>query len=265
MVKKAHIVFIIFSCLILNFSCRKPGIVDGQKLEEFDIEDQIIIGNTLEDKIEQNSAAFNILEENSYQPAYDYINTLLNTLLFTPMIENRTKFDWDITILRDDTMQTFFTLPGGKIYVYTGLLKYLNSEHEFLGILAHEMYYTDTDLSVLRIKNEFGGFIMGDIVLGNEVEGLSGMTEVIPYLTFAEEEVMEADTYATNIMCLFQYSPWGIWEVIENNSSGLLWLENRSCDENSRWENFEKIILECDPGNVTNEENYYRFKTEYLP
>ena len=84
---------------------------------------------------------------------------------------------------------------------------------------------------------------MGDIVLGKEVEGLSGMTEVIPYLTYAEEEVMDADTYATNIMCLFQYSPWGIWEIIEkseNSSVEILWLENRSCEEDIRWENFEK-------------------------
>lgn len=268
MVKKVHAIFLLSFCVLMIFSCRKPGVVVGFKAEDFNIEEQILIGKELKENIEANSAAFQILDENDYPEANNYLRTLLNTLLFTPLVQHRTAFDWDISIVQNDTLKTVFALPGGHIYVYTGFLKLLNSEHELLGVLAHEMHYADTDLMVQRIKAAFGGVVLGDIILGNQVQGLAGMVEEIPYMDFTEEEVLGADTYATNIMCLFQYAPSGIIDVIERINSSqedVQWLQNRFCEISTRIENFNLLIENCEIGVTTNESNYYKFKTSYLP
>jgi hypothetical protein len=268
MVKKAHILLVLFLSVIVLSSCRKDGLVVGFKAEEFNIEEQIIIGNTLKQAIESPSSKIKVLNKTAYPEAYQYITTLLNTLLFTPTVENRTKFDWNISIIQNDTLTTAFTLPGGHIYIGTGLLKFLGSEHELLGVLAHELYYTDTDLMVQRIKAAFGGVIMGDIILGNEVSNLGSMSEEIPYMDFTDEEVLRADNYALDIMCLFQYSQMGIFDIIErviSNQQDIQWLESRYYDEDIRLENIITRMLECETGNVTNESNYNKFKNEYLP
>ncbi len=48
------------------------------------------------------------------------------------------KFQYKFKLLDDDSVNAF-SLPGGYIYVNKGLLKYVESDHELAGILAHEI------------------------------------------------------------------------------------------------------------------------------
>ena len=96
----------------LEISAKSLDVEIKNKAEDFNIEEQILIGKELKENIEANSAAFQILDENDYPEANNYLRTLLNTLLFTPMVQHRTAFAWDISIVQNDTLKTVFALPG---------------------------------------------------------------------------------------------------------------------------------------------------------
>lgn len=49
-----------------------------------------------------------------------------------------TKYDYTFTVIRDDRANTF-SLPGGHIYVYAGLIKEAENEAELASALAHEI------------------------------------------------------------------------------------------------------------------------------
>lgn len=47
-------------------------------------------------------------------------------------------FDYQFLVVRDSTPNAF-TIPGGFVYVHTGLLKFVDDDDELAGVLAHEI------------------------------------------------------------------------------------------------------------------------------
>lgn len=47
-------------------------------------------------------------------------------------------FDYQFYVVADNAPNAF-TIPGGKIYVHTGLMKFVGDESELAGVLAHEI------------------------------------------------------------------------------------------------------------------------------
>lgn len=50
----------------------------------------------------------------------------------------RRDFQYQFFAVQDDTPNAF-TIPGGKIYVHTGLLKFASHQNELAGVMAHEI------------------------------------------------------------------------------------------------------------------------------
>lgn len=50
----------------------------------------------------------------------------------------RTDLPWEFTVIEDPKTANAFCLPGGKIFVYTGILKYTQNENGLSTVLAHE-------------------------------------------------------------------------------------------------------------------------------
>jgi predicted Zn-dependent protease len=48
------------------------------------------------------------------------------------------RFEWEVTIL-DNTEVNAFCFPGGKIAVFTGLLRFVENDDQLAAVLAHEM------------------------------------------------------------------------------------------------------------------------------
>ena len=48
------------------------------------------------------------------------------------------QFDYAFSVVQDNTPNAF-TIPGGKIYVHTGLLKFAGDDDELAGVIAHEV------------------------------------------------------------------------------------------------------------------------------
>ena len=51
----------------------------------------------------------------------------------------RPDFDWEFTLIENDRVANAFCLPGGKVFVYTGILKYTEDETGLATVVGHEV------------------------------------------------------------------------------------------------------------------------------
>lgn len=251
----------------LFFSCKKTEQIIQTDLEEFTVKDHIVIGQKMANQIIRMPEIFNALDSVKYENAYKYLNTLISTLKLTAVVKHRDDFNWKVTILHNDDIESAFTLPGGHIYVYTGLLHFLEAEHELMAILANEIAYADKELSALALREEHGGVFLGNITLGKEVKELPEVVKTFPYMKFSKEKVYDADEYAIALICPFQYDINGLKDFLRRtNLRNVEWVASKKGENlSSRIENIDEYASECGEGGVTNSDQYLRKIKNFLP
>ncbi|MDR0661635.1 MAG: M48 family metalloprotease [Prevotellaceae bacterium] len=90
-------------------------------------------------QIASDQTNYPLLDETKYADAYKHIRRIAVTILDCGVVENRDVFDWSVMIIDADDVQNAFACPGGKLYVYTGLIKYIDNEAQLAGVMAHEI------------------------------------------------------------------------------------------------------------------------------
>ncbi len=76
-------------------------------------------------------------------------------------------------VVEDDDTINAFALPGGYIYMYTGLLKAASNEAEIVGVLGHEVAHVTKRHIAKRLVAAYGASAIASIALGKN-PGLLG-------------------------------------------------------------------------------------------
>lgn len=233
-------------------------------LEDASPEQQGIIGDALQTATNQE---FPVLDrtDSRYEEVYAYLDAHIRALSIHPATQRRDLYNWDVTVIQDDDRRSAFTLPGGHIYVYTGMLRFLQTEAELVGLLAHELYYADSDVAVneLLATKQIGGVRLGDLILGNEPDNLPEIVRLIPELAFSEGDVLNADRRAIATICPMNYRTTGLWNILERSEEAdapvLEWLDIRPTEYETRYDQLADEMATCDPGGLENELAYQMF------
>ena len=96
-----------------------------------------------------------------------------------------------------------FALPGGEIYVFRGLLEFVESESELAAVLGHEMSHVDLKHCVDRYRYELSLKRAGAGDLGKVVD-MSRRLATVAYSQFQE---VEADAQGMRICIDARYDP----------------------------------------------------------
>ncbi len=269
MSKSFYHIISIFFILLLYSACKEPGDNVHINLTEYTLSDQALIGDAIKDEVLSNPSKFPVLSEHEYPEAYNYLNVLMKTLLTTDVVKRRENYTWELIILNDDARKSVFTAPGGKIFIYSGLLKFIHTESEFMCLLAHEIYYTDSDAIINQIGSQISnvGFIFGDVVLDNPDADIDQIVCLLRDLRFSADDVRDADDFALDVLCNFQYDAFGLKDLLmEADASNELidWINTRPIVPN-RLENIMERASLCGMEEDTFEDRYQRFLQEYFP
>ncbi len=183
-------------CLLILSSCKdNEGVI-------FSIQDDVRLGQQVAEQVDSTyRASGQLLERNSsgadVQKAYTHLDRIVNRVLNSGHVKYRNEFAWTVKIINDRENLNAFATPGGYIYVYSGLIGFLEDEDHFAGVLAHEIAHADKRHSVQQLQREYGIAILLSVVLGNDagtLQQIAGrLAGTLAGLRFSREAETDAD------------------------------------------------------------------------
>lgn len=127
-----------------------------------------------------------------------------------------------ITVLKDDQVNAF-ALPGGEVFVLTGLLdRSKDDDEELRGVLAHEIGHAVKRHGVRSlVRNALFGltiaFVVGDL---NDITAtvIAGASE-LDTLSYSRSMEEEADAFGVDLLARAKKSPEGLARFLESLES----------------------------------------------
>ncbi|MDZ4839673.1 MAG: M48 family metalloprotease [Bacteroidota bacterium] len=167
---------------------------EDSSINIFSLADDKQLGNQLEQEIlvDPNTK---LLSESTYANAYQYLNRVINTILATSPVNHRSDFDWKARLIQDDNILNAFAGPGGKIFVYTGIIKYLEAEDQFAGVMGHEIAHADRRHVTDEMTKAYGLQLLIQVTLGQNPGTLTQLAAGLATLRFSRGAEREADEY----------------------------------------------------------------------
>jgi predicted Zn-dependent protease len=157
LLRMSILVFLVASSFFFN-SCNSD-------VNLFSKSDDVQLGKDLDAEIRNNPNEYPIFKGDP--SIKGYINErIFQHILTTPKIESKDVYNYQLEIIDQDTLNAF-ALPGGYIYVYTGLLNYLDSEAALAGVLGHEIAHAEERHATERMTSYYGVSILLSLVLGD--------------------------------------------------------------------------------------------------
>lgn len=142
-------------------------------------------------------------------------------------------FAWEFSLVADQQVNAF-CMPGGKIVVYEGLLKVIDSEDELAVVIGHEVAHAVAKHSNERMSQQlmvqYGAQILGQALsnksvaiqqIGASVFGLGAQYGMM--LPFSRKHEYEADYMGLIFMAMAGYNPESavaFWQDMSNGKSG---------------------------------------------
>lgn len=128
-----HIVTLTLSvvaCLTVFFGCiRAPGTARDQ-----------IIFISEEKEIALGISAFRDVLKHAPLNTHPEINTMVNRVgRRIADVVDKPGYHWEFAVIQDDKQINAFALPGGKVAIFTGILKHTKTEAGLATVMAHEI------------------------------------------------------------------------------------------------------------------------------
>ncbi|NNJ56588.1 MAG: M48 family metalloprotease [Bacteroidia bacterium] len=208
-------IFIAVSAFLLLTisSCKdKPG---GGGINLFSLEDDRTFGAQVAAEIESDPSTYPVLDSAQYPQAYAYLYAIRDSILNSGKVVHKDDFDWRLRIIEDDSTLNAFCTPGGYIYVYTGIIKFLDAEHEFAGVMGHEIAHADERHSTAALTKQYGIDVLFSILLGNDQGTLSQVAKGLINLSYSRGNESESDMRSVEYLYPTSYDARGAAKFFE--------------------------------------------------
>jgi len=81
---------------------------------------------------------------------------------------HRVNYEWEFFVIDNDEEANAFCLPGGKVFVYTGLFKYVANDAELAAVMGHEIAHALARHGAERMSagqaQQIGGQLLGAVM-----------------------------------------------------------------------------------------------------
>lgn len=151
--------------------------------------------------------------------------------LLAELQQDRKRIDYTFTVIDKPDVINAFAIPGGHIFIYTGLIKAARNEAELAGVLAHELGHITKRHGIKRLISMYGVTTLLDIIIGDGNSGtkfLADITTSLAFLQYSQRNEYEADSLAVEYIHLAGYNPNGMKTFFgvlqEKDSTEVPWL-----------------------------------------
>jgi beta-barrel assembly-enhancing protease len=180
----------------------------------FGIEDDLQLGQQVANQVDSTyRAKGQLLARNSSDPkirsAYAHLDKIVERLLNSGAVSYKEEFPWTVTIIKDSENLNAFATPGGHIYVFTGLINYLDSEDQLAGVLGHEIAHADKRHSIKQLQKQYGISFIMSLFLGENAGQLETIVAQLAGqmagLKFSRDYERESDNYSVEYLAATNY------------------------------------------------------------
>jgi beta-barrel assembly-enhancing protease len=173
----------------------------------FSEEEDLALGERVAAQIAGDPQQFPILQKTTYADLYRELEAIRDQILKSDGILHREEFAWQLKVIENDTIYNAFCTPGGYIYIYTGLIRFVQSTDELAGIIAHEMAHGDLRHSTDQMTKTYGLQVLVSVIAGSDAEMLTNLGISLLGLKFSRSDEEEADEFAVKYLNDTDYNP----------------------------------------------------------
>ena len=202
---------LILFCMVVATGCASMS--EGRGLNLYSVEDDRQLGEATAAQIAASPQDYPILDRTKYQSAYAQLENIMNSILRSGALPNADKFEWKVNII-DQPVLNAFAVPGGHLYFYTGLMKYLDDESQLAGVMAHEIAHICMGHSTRQMTKQMGvstAIALVTAYKNNVATQLGGAAlNSIAAMAFSRSDEYQADEYAVRSLAGTKYDPRGV-------------------------------------------------------
>ena len=110
-----------------------------------------------------------------------------------------TKYVYHFSIIKSEEINAF-TIPGGNIYVFSGLIKFCKTPEELAAVLSHEIGHAEKRHVVQKLAKELSMATVVAILSGGDPSIVTKILQEIIGNSFGREQEEEADDFAIDLM-----------------------------------------------------------------
>jgi len=218
-------IWIMIAMILLSAGCGEED-SPGLPVVLFSVDDDRELGAQVAAEIAADPQ-YTLLNRSEYSEAYQYLDDMVNAILNSGEVKYRDEFVWEVHIVHDDDVLNAFATPGGYLYVYTGLIKFLNDADALAGVMGHEIAHADLRHTSRNLQKQYGISLLTSILLGDNPGQLETIAAQIAGnaagLQFSREFETESDEESVEYLAATSYACDGakiFFEMLENSGQG---------------------------------------------
>jgi beta-barrel assembly-enhancing protease len=202
--KSTKIIISSILTLALFAGCKKGGVKDFL----FPVEKDIELGKQLADYIDAHPEEYPLVDSAKNTALYNAMYSFRNVILNSGKVKHKDDFAWRVRVIDEPNTLNAFAAPGGFIYIYTGIIKYLDKPEHFAGVMGHELAHAAERHSINQMIKTNGVQILLEIALGND-NGIAKVATGLASLKFSRSDEKEADEKSIEYLCGSAYEANG--------------------------------------------------------
>ncbi len=196
------ILYVILLLAMTMLSCSKIAEITAKLM--FTDEEEIKIGTNFSQQIEREPG-FTLYTKNV--AFTQYVDSLGQGIV---KAQHRT-IPYYFKVVDNDSIVNAFAIPGGYIYVYTGLVKKMKSEDELAGVLAHEIAHVSQRHGVKNLVKSNMYSSIAELLLGDSSsKKWADMLYGFKQLHNSREMELEADSCSVTYSAQSNHNPLGM-------------------------------------------------------
>jgi len=214
MKKQLFKLFLLLAMVSVTFSnCKKDDDSPATSLF-FSVNDDIQFGQDFKAELESNPQEYPLLDPIQYATAYQHIYRIRDSVLSSGLVDFTDEFAYEVYIVDNDEVLNAFAVPGGYLYFYTGIIKFLDNEAQFAGVMGHEMAHVSKRHSIKRLEKAYGIQLLFAIILGDSPSAMAqiaaDLAAGLSSLAFSRTDEYQADEFAVKYLYNTSYDARGI-------------------------------------------------------
>jgi predicted Zn-dependent protease len=174
----------------------------------FSKQDDVNLGLQMQQQIAADPAHYPVLNNPTLLA---YVQSIEDRIVQSPNVKNK-DFQYTVHLINDPNTVNAFSIPGGAMYVYSGLLKYVDDEATLAGVLAHETTHADHRHATKLMTQQYGLEILASAALGSNsgmiAQIVAGLGTQLSILKFSRDDERDADQGSFDDLNQLPGRPW---------------------------------------------------------